>query len=193
MTNIFLVSDTHFGHSAICKFMRSDGITPLRPWDDTDEMDAALIDNWNSVVKPKDTVFHLGDVVMNRRHLVTMKLLNGRKKLILGNHDIFDHSDYTPHFIRLHGSHKLDNLLLSHIPLHPSSVPHWATANVHGHLHHNQVNKIIHGQEVLDPKYLNVCVEHTNYIPISLEDVKQRIKKNKDDFISKVGIYTDIE
>lgn len=180
MANIFLISDTHFGHRGICEFMRMDGITPLRPWNNVDEMDAALIANWNSVVKSNDSIYHLGDVVMNRRHLATIKLLNGRKKLILGNHDIFDHSDYTQHFLRLHGSHKLDNLLLSHIPLHPDSVPHWALANVHGH---------IHAMNIDDPLYFNVSVENINYTPISLEDLKVQIKIKQ----SKYGVDRSIK
>jgi calcineurin-like phosphoesterase family protein len=48
MPATFLVSDTHFGHTGVCRFTREDGVTKLRPWDDPDEMDeeakAALTD-----------------------------------------------------------------------------------------------------------------------------------------------------
>jgi calcineurin-like phosphoesterase family protein len=169
MSNVFLISDTHFGHSNICRFTRDDG-SPLRPWDDVNLMDADMVARWNKVVGSKDIVYHLGDVVINRRCLQTLSLLNGDKRLILGNHDIFDHSDYLKYFKRLHGSLKLGDLLLSHIPLHPDSVPHWAKANVHGH---------IHAQDIADSRYFNVSVEMINYSPISLDELLIKIKNKQ--------------
>jgi calcineurin-like phosphoesterase family protein len=49
MKNIFVVSDHHFGHANICKFLNDDG-TKVRPWNDVDEMDEVLIQNHNKVV-----------------------------------------------------------------------------------------------------------------------------------------------
>ena len=164
---IYLTSDHHFGHANICKFNRRDG-SKLRPWDDPQVMDAELVERWNSVVKPHDHVIHLGDVVMNRRYLDIYGKLHGDKKLILGNHDIFDHQDYLKYFRRLYGSMKLDNLMLSHIPLHPLSVPHWCMANVHGH---------VHADSLPDLKYYNVCVEVTDYTPQPLYLVKENIAR----------------
>jgi calcineurin-like phosphoesterase family protein len=129
-------------------------------------MDAEMIRRWNAVVQPQDTVYHLGDVVINRRCLQTLGLLNGSKRLILGNHDIFDHDDYLKHFKRLHGSLKLNEWLLTHIPVHADSVPHWAAANVHGH---------IHAQDIANPRYLNVCVEMTDYAPVPLDTLRDRL------------------
>lgn len=139
MKDIFLISDTHFGHANICKFFNEDG-SPLRPWDDPSIMDEEMIERWNSVVKPNDVVYHLGDVVMNRKCLGTLKRLNGDKRLIMGNHDIFDHNDYLEHFSRLHGCFKLEDMMLTHIPLHTDSVGRWATANIHGHIHSQEIN-----------------------------------------------------
>lgn len=167
MANIFLISDTHFGHKNICLFKRQDG-SPLRPWDNPDEMDEAMVDRWNALVKPNDVVYHLGDVVINRRCLQILRRLNGDKRLILGNHDIFGHNDYLPYFKRLHGSFKLDNLLLTHIPVHIDSIAHWVQCNVHGH---------IHAQDIPNGKYINVSVEMTEYAPVSLEDLRVRIKE----------------
>lgn len=169
MTNTFLVSDTHFGHKNICVFTRADG-SPLRPWDDPEEMDEAMVESWNSVVGAKDVVYHLGDVVINRRCLGILSRLNGDKRLILGNHDIFDHSDYLPYFKRLHGSHKLGDLLLTHIPVHQDSIARWATCNVHGH---------IHADDIPDPRYFNVSVEMIGYRPISLEELRMRITEKR--------------
>lgn len=169
MSRTWLVSDTHWGHKNICVFTREDG-SPLRPWDDPDVMDADMIERWNSVVSANDVVYHLGDVVINRRCLDTMDRLHGNKRLILGNHDIFDHSDYLRYFKRLHGSFKLADLLLTHIPVHVDSVPHWALANVHGH---------IHARVIDHPSFYNVSVENIDYTPIELEDLRARILARK--------------
>lgn len=90
----FVISDTHFGHeSCWAKFKLPNG-DPMRPFASTEEMDETLVDNWNKTVHPKDTVYHLGDVVIARRHLQTVKRLNGKLRLIRGNHDMFKDKDY---------------------------------------------------------------------------------------------------
>jgi len=42
----FLVSDTHFGHAGVCRFLRDDG-TKLRPWDNPEELDEEMVKRWN--------------------------------------------------------------------------------------------------------------------------------------------------
>ena len=98
MPRVFLVSDTHFGHKGVCHFLREDGETKLRPWDTPEEMDEAMVEYWNETVRPNDRVYHLGDVVINRKALSILHRLNGDKVLIKGNHDIFKLHDYTAHF-----------------------------------------------------------------------------------------------
>jgi len=78
MPAVFLVSDTHFGHAGVCRFLREDG-TKLRPWDSPEEMDEYMVEAWNKKVRPNDKVYHLGDVVINRRALKILALLNGEK------------------------------------------------------------------------------------------------------------------
>ncbi len=58
LLNIFIVSDTHFSHRGIVQFLRADG-QKERPWNNIEEMDEALVKNWNSVVRPKDKIYHL--------------------------------------------------------------------------------------------------------------------------------------
>jgi calcineurin-like phosphoesterase family protein len=167
MSNIFLISDTHFGHVGVTQFLRNDG-TKLRPWDNIEEMDEALVSNWNSVVTPKDKVYHLGDVVINRKQLKTLSRLNGEKVLVKGNHDIFRINEYLEHFKDVRGYHILDNLIMSHIPIHPDSKGRFR-GNIHGHLHANTVG---------DPWYYNVSVEQINYTPISFETVREYYGKS---------------
>ena len=121
MTRTFLTSDTHFGHAGVCRFLNSDG-SKLRPWDNPDDMDEAMIANWNNTVSPNDKVYHLGDVVINRRALKTLSKLNGRKVLIKGNHDIFRINEYLEYFDDVRAYHVLNGLILSHIPVHKDSL-----------------------------------------------------------------------
>jgi calcineurin-like phosphoesterase family protein len=178
MPNRFLISDTHFGHASTWeKFTLPDG-SPLRPFTSTEEMDEAMVDNWNKTVRPQDTVYHLGDVVIARRHLETVKRLNGRKILIRGNHDIYKDKDYYgAGFEQIHGVRVfVDQFILSHIPLHPDCVGERFKRNVHGHLHGNRIMNW-HGDatgrvwQMPDPRYLCVCVEQINYTPVSFDDV----------------------
>jgi calcineurin-like phosphoesterase family protein len=175
MPAVFLVSDTHFGHAGVCKFLRSDG-SKLRPWDDPEEMDEEMVKRWNETVRPKDKVYHLGDVVINRRALKTLGRLNGEKVLIKGNHDIFKLEDYTPYFKDIRGYHVMHGMILSHIPVHEESLARFGT-NIHGHLHYNRVTiqDTYLSKPIIDPRYHCVCVEHTNYRPILFEDVIKKI------------------
>jgi calcineurin-like phosphoesterase family protein len=184
MPSVFLVSDTHFGHLGVCKFTRSDGVTKLRPWDSPEEMDEAMIKSWNERVKPTDKVYHLGDVVINRRALPTLARLNGDKVLIRGNHDIFRDDEYREYFRELRSYHVMNGMILSHIPVHEASLGRFGT-NIHGHLHANRVKKacgvdvqtgeVLYGDEI-DVRYHNVCVEMTDFAPILFEDVLKRIR-----------------
>jgi len=181
--NRFVISDTHFGHTNSWeKFKLEDG-SPLRPFTSTEEMDETMIERWNAKVQPQDTVYHLGDVVINKKYLHLVSRLNGRKILIRGNHDIFgDEQYYLAGFEQIHGVRVfVDKFILSHIPLHPECVTERFKVNVHGHLHANEImswqvidEDIVHKP---DPRYLCVSVEHTNYEPLHFDEVQARIDK----------------
>lgn len=172
MKKTFVISDTHFGHKGVCQFLREDGVTKLRPWTDPDIMDQDMIDNWNSVVSPTDKVYHLGDVVINRRALKVLGQLNGDKVLIKGNHDIFQLKDYVPYFRDIRGYHVLNGMIFSHIPVHPDNLYRFG-CNIHGHLHDKRIKNI---DGSINPNYFNVSVEQIDFTPIQLDDLVERIK-----------------
>jgi calcineurin-like phosphoesterase family protein len=184
MPAVFLVSDTHFGHKGVCHFTRSDGVTKLRPFDNPDEMDEFMVRAWNERVKPTDKVYHLGDVVINRKSLKTMSRLNGDKVLIRGNHDIFPDVEYREYFRELRAYHVMNGMILSHIPVHEASLGRFGV-NIHGHLHASRVMKargvdarsgVTVYSDDIDARYHCVCVEHTDFAPILFEDVIKRIE-----------------
>ena len=199
MSNRFVISDHHLGHENSWKLFKLADGSPLRPFDSTEEMNEAMIERHNAVVRPQDSVYFLGDVVINKRYLELVKRMNGKKRLIRGNHDIFKDADYRDvGFEQIHGVRVfVDKFIFSHIPLHPDCVTDRFRVNVHGHLHANQVMRKIrlsdtmdwfeHGKmtdkliDQVDPRYLCVCVEQTNFTPLSFDEVEARIKKQWED------------
>ena len=186
--NRFVISDTHFGHTNSWEKFKLPCGAPLRPFTSTEEMDETMIERWNAKVQPHDTVYHLGDVVINKKYLNLVSRLNGRKILIRGNHDIFGDDDYyNVGFEQIHGVRVfVDKFILSHIPLHPDCVTERFKVNVHGHLHANEIMRtrtnMVHGTMTglvtePDPSYLCVSVERTNYEPLHFDEVQARIDK----------------
>lgn len=173
MPHVFLTADSHFGHLGVCKFLAEDGVSALRPWDDPDQMNEDMITSWNETVRPNDKVYHLGDVVINKRYIDIVGRLNGDKVLIRGNHDIFRDTEYCKYFRELRAYHVMNGMILSHIPIHEASLGRFGT-NIHGHLHDRRVK--ISGTNQLDVRYHCVSVEHTNFRPILFEDVLKKIK-----------------
>lgn len=78
----FFTSDTHFGHKNIIRYAN-------RPFADVSHMNEAIIANWNALVGPFDTVYHLGDVALGpwEDWDAVLTRLNGYKILVVGNHD----------------------------------------------------------------------------------------------------------
>lgn len=172
--NTFLISDTHFGHSKLYTqpFLTADG-KPLRPWSSAEAADEAMIEKWNGLVRPCDKVYHLGDVAIPRAGIKTLERLNGKKVLVAGNHDSAYIDDLRRHFKSVRAYWKIENFVLSHVPIHPCSLRRF-DGNIHGHLHSFSVT--LDSGEV-DIRYLNVCVENTNYSPIAWEDAVKYFAK----------------
>lgn len=159
MSEIFFISDTHFGHKGILTYEAK-----ARPFDTIEAMNEHLISNWNKVVGPKDKVFHLGDAVFGKRNLHLLGELNGRIHLILGNHDLYMKDDYKPYIEKFDGAVEYHGCLLTHVPVHPDECGkgnrYWR--NIHGHLH---------SKKLTSKKYVNVSVEQINLTPIPLDEL----------------------
>lgn len=171
----FLISDLHLGHNNVYKFTHQNSNQRIRQWaDNSEDGDRILMERWNSVVGKTDKVYVLGDVAISRKAIGLIAKFNGHKILIRGNHDIYKLNDYTPYFDDVRGSHKLDNFILSHIPIHPESLARWTQGNIHGHLHSNRVmRRTWYGKMIEDKRYINVSVEQLNGYPINFEKIKK--------------------
>lgn len=166
----FFISDTHFFHANILKFVDDNGQF-CRQFNDIDEMNEKMVEKWNSVVKDGDYVYHLGDVTFNydRPFRSLMSRLKGKKRLILGNHDKIKGTVLLDYFekVDLWKGFKEGNFTCTHIPIMLPSLRDGAF-NVHGHIHQNVMD---------DPHYINVCVEQRNYTPVHMDTILAEIKK----------------
>lgn len=165
----WLIADHHFGHSNILKFTRSDG-SPLRGhlWSTIDEHDADLIQRHNTKVHPEDKVYVLGDVAMNRRGLEKARLLNGRKILISGNHDVIKNGGYDQIFDSIHGAYTIGKYIMTHIPIHPASMSRWV-GNIHGHSHSGRVYT---ESGEIDTRYISVSAEIVGFEPVDFNNIE---------------------
>lgn len=181
---IWYSSDLHLHHENIIRFAK-------RPFANAKEMNEMLLTLHNERVKPEDHWWNLGDITMERGTskwaLEPLDRYHGHKRLILGNHDHYTMRHYLLYFEKVQALHRFENIIFSHIPIHPSSLGR-AIANVHGHTHNHpnyppvpsaQFEKVWPGKEQVEPRvipYVNICVEQTDYAPITLEDVQARIR-----------------
>ena len=158
---IFVISDTHFGHEKILQFKTADG-SNLRTFSCVEEMDEYMVERWNSVVTPSDIVYHLGDVYFGKGH-VHLSRLNGKKRLVLGNHDNVKAEALTKNFqkILLWRMFPEHNCLLTHLPVHKSTL-YKVRYNLHGHVHRNSLE---------DRDYINCSTEVLDYTPTPLEEL----------------------
>lgn len=178
MSEHWHISDTHFGHVNMMKFTNHDG-SPVRDFESVEEMDQTMIDNWNRTVGPKDIIYHHGDVVINRRFIQQLGRLNGRKRLIGGNHDIFKLKDWIDHFEDIKGvavwkSKKGAIVVGTHVPIHPDCMEYRWTMNAHGHLHGNRIKK---RDKSPDPRYFNLSVECIDYTPVHQDVLLEAAEK----------------
>jgi calcineurin-like phosphoesterase family protein len=185
---IWFLSDLHLFHANMLR----GGKIGIRPFDTVHEMHERIIEGWNSVVRPNDKVYMQGDLTLHRPkkkgvqdpmldalERILMRL-PGQKRILLGNHDHLDVAIYQwLGFEKVLAYREMAGILFSHIPVHPSQFYRFR-GNVHGHTHESFVNLSTarHAAtlaELTTPKrdlrYINVCVEPRNYIPMSLDEI----------------------
>lgn len=171
---------THFNHTKIIEYCD-------RPFSSVEEMNEALISNWNKVVKPSDIVFHLGDIALGGAEAWKLLIprLNGKIHLILGNHDIRNwRNSYSNLFETVSEQLTVEidkkTFILTHFPLlcyHGTWGSEMNVVNLHGHCHlcKGATGKDIERLQHTFPTQYDVGVDLNNYTPISYDEVKNRI------------------
>lgn len=157
---------THFGHQNIIKYSN-------RPFASVEEMDEVLVTNWNRVVRPEDTIYHLGDVVFGDASI--LKRLQGKKHLIIGSHDN----------VKNIGSHFIFYTPLLNITIEgqPVTLCHYAMRTWH-RSHYGAWNLYGHSHGKLPPigKSMDVGVDANNYMPVSWTQIKASMSTQPDNF-----------
>ncbi len=171
--NVFFTSDSHYGHSNVIKYSN-------RPFDDADEMNEAMVTNWNSVVKPGDQIYHLGDFALcdEDKACKIAKRLMGQKFLIFGNHDkrLRKNVSFLGHWTWAKDMADItvdsQRIVLLHYAMLTWNQSHRGAWSLHGHSH---------GSLKDDPHSLrlDVGVDCWGYFPVSFEDLRKRMSKKE--------------
>ena len=168
---IWFTSDTHFGHDKIRSHSK-------RPFGSVEEMDEALIRNWNAVVMPGDTVWHLGDFSF-RAHAHPesyRQRLNGHIHIIWGNHDEETEKEYRKGRVGFASAqevkylrHEGDRFFLSHYAHRVWRNSHHGSYHLYGHSHWMIADY---------HRSMDVGVDPNHYTPIPLTMVKKLLEPN---------------
>lgn len=176
MSNVYFTSDTHFFHDRILEFC---GAT--RQGSSTEEMNERMYEAWNSVVKPGDRVYHLGDFCFKGRAAVieAKSRLNGEVHLILGNHDMIikKSSEIQKMFASVQqmkhlkvGEHRF---ILCHFPLAEWWDCHKGTMMLHGHCHGGATN-VNYNYKIMD---VGIDARKDNLmLPFHIDEVIETLK-----------------
>jgi calcineurin-like phosphoesterase family protein len=160
-----------------------------------DEMIQDFLDEWTSIVKKDDTVYHLGDFALGIDLNAIAEVINrltGNIHLILGNHDTPNKVAFYQQFskIKMFGSINIEGYLLTHQPVHPSLLGERTVRSegygdqfcCHGHNHKGTID---------DPRYFNMCwdvreKEDGRHI-LPFAEVKERIQKQISEYTRSFG------
>jgi calcineurin-like phosphoesterase family protein len=169
--NTFFVADTHLRHKKILVYQ------PNRKYSDIDEMNEALIRNWNETVPEGATVIHHGDFAFASKAKIKeyRERLNGRIILILGNHDYYS---------EVVGAFGEDNIFDSKIYRVGSQLIHschfpmasWSDAEdgswqLHGHYHGHKVDDTMY-------KRMDVGIDtHPAHRPYTFKEIERYMSK----------------
>lgn len=186
MSNTFFSSDHHFYHANIINYS-------ARPFATVEEMNEKLVENWNKVVKPGDTMYYLGDFSLAHRAVtVFVPRLNGDIHLIAGNHDHvhpvhYKKDDKGERMRKVYYEAGIKSIKLEdkmHIGKHSVKLHHmpytddhteserytkWRPTNEGGWL----LCGHIHEKWKLKDKQLNVGVDVWDYTPVAIEQIEE--------------------
>ena len=152
-----------------------------RGFNDSFYHDDYLIKEWNKVVYKKDLTYILGDVTMeNHKFYYKLDQLNGRKIVVLGNHDKPRDIQMLLQYVEsVAGMIDYKGCVLTHCPIHPAEIS-FCKLNIHAHIHENKLEEIKYMSRYGDPgekientlhKYKCVDAKLIDFKPKTLEEL----------------------
>lgn len=163
----YYISDLHLGHENIIRLCS-------RPYTDVDEMNLDLVHKWNAKIKPNDEVYILGDMFFKFGDIQwvkdVLKLLNGKKYFIRGNHDKFLKSiNWRDHFESVDFYKEIDDngrmVCLFHYPIEEWNGFYRNSYMLYGHMHGNFDNVKWHERKI------NVGADINDFEPKTLDEL----------------------
>lgn len=189
---IYFISDTHFNHDR-------EFVYGPRGFKSIEEMNEALIKNWNETVTNEDDIYVLGDFFLgNDMEFIekTLGRLNGLIHLVVGNHDtprkldFYSGAEYISEIAdALRIKYKKREFFLCHYPVLTASLeqdPNRAVINLFGHTHSKE--KFYEDR----PYMYNVAVDAHDNKPVSIEQVITDFNEKVKECISLLGEDTNV-
>lgn len=174
----FFIADTHLGHGNVIRFDN-------RPFLSVEEMDAEITRRWNNRVSKQDTVHILGDFSWHNatKTIEILKQLNGRKRLIKGNHDRIHASELKKQFESIKDYEQIkvgdQKVILCHYSIPFYNCHHYGAIMLHGHTHNSKehflelkIERSLHANEV-PCQMINVgcMMPYMDYTPRTLDEI----------------------
>lgn len=173
------ISDWHYGHSNIVSLDN-------RPFLSVEEMNSELISRWNSVVRPGDLTYILGDMFWCKQKdaIPVLDQLNGSKILIRGNHDRGNNGEFTNKFAKVTDYLEVDDddrkIVLCHYPIVCYKNHYYGWYHLYGHVHNSfEYNMMEHDKKVMRDLYDRPCEMYNvgammpwmDYTPRTLDEI----------------------
>ena len=179
MGNIFYIADWHYDHANCIHFDN-------RPFKNVEEMNEALIANWNNVVSPGDTVYVLGDMFWCKttEAIAVLDKLNGQKILVKGNHDRVHDAQFRSKFVKIDEYMEIKdgdrNVVLCHYPIPCFKNHFYGWIHLYGHVHTSfEYNMMEHQKYLMKELYTRPCnmynvgamIPYIGYTPRTLDEI----------------------
>lgn len=158
MPEKYYISDWHYGHSNSIEFDN-------RPFVSVEQMNEALVQNWNDIVKPEDTVYVLGDMFWCNANTAAdvMDKLNGHKFLIKGNHDRCKDAKLLKKFVMVTDYLEIEDkdrrIVLCHYPIPCFKNHYYGWYHLYGHVHNSfEARMMEHDKYLMEELYGKKCL-----------------------------------
>lgn len=170
MPDIFFTSDTHYSHANIIRYAK-------RPFKDVNQMNEALIQRWNAVVRPGDLVYHLGDFALGRAEqaIAIARRLAGNKYWVFGNHDkaLRKNVEFLAQWVWARDLTQIEvagqKVTLCHYAMRTWNQAHRGAWQLFGHSHGSL--------QTASGKQLDVGVDCWDFTPVSFDELKKHMDR----------------